>query len=144
MAALQFDLPTAGAPTASLQFRESLVSITRKRPTPIQQIEVAVSGKEFVRTLSANIEEIWEIDFSLLHEADDGTANGFTALKGFITSTSTGASHSENTFEVTDADGDTLVGRYIRGIENFEEGGIRQRGKATRFNGSIVFRKTIS
>jgi hypothetical protein len=143
MANVAFDLPTAGAPTASLSFKPTFVEITRKHTAPIQNIEVAINGEVYVRTLSSNVEETWQIDFNLLHEADDGANSGYAALKGFIESSSTGSRYSANSFEVTDADGDTLIGRYIRGLESFVEGGARAPGKAGRFSGFLIFQKEI-
>ena len=142
MADVRFDFPTAALPTASVVFRPSLVSITRKRAFPVQQMEIAVSGKEWIRELNTNVEEIWEIDFLHLHETDSGIYNGFTALDAFIRTT---INFSQFTFEITDADFDTLIVRYMRGLETFEEGGGRGRpdARTKQYFGTLVCRKTL-
>ena len=52
---------------------------------------------------------------------------------------------SQSTFEITDADSDTLIVRYMRGLETFVEGGDQSRlnARQTQFFGTLVCRKTL-
>lgn len=139
---VRFDFPTASAPTASLVFNPTLVTVIRPRPMPIQQIELAVSGRAYRRQLHTNIEELWEISFDDLHEADSGGLSGYDSLRAFILNT---AESMLNTFEVTDSDGDSMIGFYLRGLETFVEGGTidRPQGILGQWSGTIVFRKDL-
>lgn len=143
MGDILFSYPTAAAPTTELTFNPALVSVTRTRPMPIQVMEVAVSGVEYVQQLSSNIEEIWEVDFDELHQATSGSYAGFDALKSFIQTT---VGYMLNTFEVTDADGDSIICRYMRGLADMIEGGGRSRpqSRASQYSGPVLVRKTLT
>ena len=129
--------PTAGGPTTTVTLNPAACTIARKSRMPIQQIEIAVSGREWVRELSTNIEEIWELDIIQLAEADDVTYvgdDGWTTLRSFIETT---LDYHANTFDLTDDDGVTLSCRYLRGLQQITE--VRKG----RYAGTLVFRKTL-
>ena len=135
--------PTKASPTTTITLNPALCSITRTEESPIGQVmEIAGSGREYVRSITANVVEFWYLDIMDMHEADAGSFEGITSLRAFIRSTLV---YMENTFELEDDDGDTLVVRYISGLASLVEGGGLQRpqSRASKFSGTLLFRKTL-
>jgi len=134
-------------PQAILYLDPTLVLITDKDTEPIQQLEVALSGRLYVRELSANLEESWRLDISALPTADQpggpgGTRAGYVSLVNYLQGT---LGYAKEQSRVVDSDGNELVGRFVSGFDSFIEGGGRTRPqfKKGQWFGELIFRKDL-
>lgn len=136
--------PTKAAPTSTVVLRAGVAKITRKQESPVgQSLEVAASGREYPRATTTNRQEIWPIDLEYLPTDDEPvTYHGKNTLHSFISLT---LNNIMNPCEVEDDLGNTIIARYIRGIESLREGGARQgdANTATQWFGTITFRKVL-
>lgn len=135
--------PTKVAPTTTITLRASNVSFTRKENRPVgQTMEIAASGREYVRKISSNQTDTWPMDIQLLPSADEGSNQGKDSLQAFIQTT---LDYMMNTCEVEDPEGNLITARYVRGLESLrEEGGAGQtRTRAEQWSGTIIWRKTL-
>lgn len=136
--------PTKAAPSQTITLRAGMAQITRKERRPIgRTTEFAASGRDYVRKISANIEELWPIDVFYLPTNDiPPTYQGKSALVSFIENT---LDFNMQTCEIEDPEGFTIVARYLRGLETLREGGGVGETESTKdqWFGTLTFRKTI-
>ena len=139
--------PTKAAPTATVTLSASVASITRKERAAVgQAVQLAASGKEYVRKITSNENEVWPMELVYLPTDDLTTGSlitdGKTTLENFILTT---LDSMMNTCEVEDPDGNIRTMRYMRGLSTLREGGGQGNTQRTKdqWFGTITWRKVL-
>ena len=148
MADFTFYYPTSTATNSSqiLRFNPANVEMTQPSIAPIQFVDLAADGTEYISQISVNREETWRITFYFLPEADTTLSTYTRAGKNSLfTWLENQVNYRFNTCQITDPDGTSLTGRFMGGWEGFQEGGRAQgQGKQQIWFGELSFRKTLA
>lgn len=113
-----FRYPTAGAPTATVTLRPSLVTIQEELIEPIQRALEAADGTQWIYALSANRRQTFTVLVEDLQEADAAGFSGYASLKAFFESST---NWMQSQFDLTHEDGITTTVRLLQDRWAFRE-----------------------
>lgn len=136
MADITFKYPNATSATTTLTFRPGVMPKLEQRRMPIQHRQISESGRMYIFTLHANVEQEFILQVSGLTETSDGSYAGYSALLSFVSNT---ISWAAQTFDYTDPEGIATTVRLWNGFEDFHEGRPRQR----YWSGTMILRKEL-